>query len=114
MLTDYQTAKNAPPVRIQIIKSVYLKGTEIADKNLCRIARKNRQRLYDKSEALCKKMLQFLCHLNQQNWRGKALLTLIDNLFATDAVICKEIDKLEVNFYKKGIKILKIIKSRYR
>ncbi len=102
LLTDYQTAKkNPPPVIIQIIKSAYMKGTEIADRNLCAIALKNRQRLYDENEALCKKMIQFLCYLNQQDWRAKALLQLVDILYEGEGVINDKIDELEVHFKNK-------------
>jgi hypothetical protein len=39
LLTDYQARKNQPPLRLQIIKWRYLASTEIADEQLCRIAR---------------------------------------------------------------------------
>lgn len=102
LLTDYQTAKkNPPPVRIQIIKASYLQGTEIADRNLCAIALKNRQKLFFENEALCKKMLQFLCYLNQQDWRAKALLSLVDILYEGDDSISNKIDELEKNFHRR-------------
>ena len=102
LLTDYQTAKkNPPPVRIQIIKAAYMTGSEISDRNLGAIASKNRQKLFDENQALCKKMVQFLCHLNQQDWRAKALLGLVDILYEGDLVINKKIDELETHFNKK-------------
>lgn len=102
LLTDYQTAKkNPPPVKIQIIKAAYMTGSQIADKNLCSIALKNRQRLFDENQALCKKMFQFLCHLNQQDWRAKALLSLVDILYDGDQAIDSRIDKLKIHFDKK-------------
>jgi hypothetical protein len=102
LLTDYQTAKkNPPPVRIQIIKAAYMTGSEISDRNLCSIALKNRQRLFDENEALCKKMVQFLCHLNQQDWRAKALLNLVDILYEGDHAIDEKINELEKHFNKK-------------
>lgn len=102
LLTDYQTAKkNPPPVRMQIIKAAYMTGSEISDRNLCAIALKNRQRLFDENEALCKKMVQFLCHLNQQDWRAKALLNLVDILYEGDHAIDEKINELEVHFKKK-------------
>lgn len=102
LLTDYQTAKkNPPPVRIQIIKAAYMSGSEIADRNLCAIALKNRERLFDENQALCKKMFQFLCHINQQDWRAKALLSLVDILYEGDELINKKIDELKNHFNKK-------------
>lgn len=108
LLTDYQSAKKRPPpVRIQIIDIVYLEGSEIADKSLCSIAKKHREYLIQKNEALCKKFLQFLVHLNQNSWRGKSLLKLCDNLQQTDDEILSLIDEIENNFYKKEKKALK-------
>jgi hypothetical protein len=108
LLTDYQTAKkDPPPVRIQIIKSAYMKGSEIADRSLCAIALKNRQKLFDENQALCKKMFQFLCHLNQQDWRAKALLQLVDILYSGDNLINEKITSLENHFKKKVIEEIK-------
>lgn len=102
LLTDYQTAKkNPPPVKIQIIKAAYMTGSQIADRTLCSIALKNRQRLFDENQALCKKMFQFLCHLNQQDWRAKALLSLVDILYDDDQAINNRIDELKTHFDKK-------------
>jgi len=102
LLTDYQTAKkNQPPVRIQIIKAAYMSGSEISDRNLGAIALKNRQRLFGENEALCKKMFQFLCHINQQDWRAKALLKLVDILYDGDDAINEKICELECQFNKK-------------
>jgi len=102
LLTDYQTAKkNPPPIRVQIIKAAYMTGSEISDRNLGAIALKNRQRLFDENQALCKKMLQFLCHLNQQDWRAKALLDLVDILYSGDTAINEKISELELHFNKK-------------
>ena len=116
LLTDYQTAKkNPPPVRIQIIKAAYMSGSEISDRNLGAIALKNRQRLFNENQALCKKMVQFLCHLNQQDWRAKALLNLVDILYSGDVAIDEKICELESHFnmkvradIKKGIEPISI------
>lgn len=102
LLTDYQSAKkNPPPVRIQIIKSEYLYGSEIAEKNLCSIARKNKDELFYLDETLCKKMLQFLCFVNQSDWRAKSLLSLLNNIFDGDEKIDGLINDLEIRFNKK-------------
>ncbi|CAH9050612.1 hypothetical protein PSECIP111951_02104 [Pseudoalteromonas holothuriae] len=102
LLTDYQSAKkNSPPIRVQIIKSMYLGGSEIADKGLCEIARLNRDLLMDKNEAECKKMLQFLCYVNQKSWRGKALVNLFKVLSQGDNSINSAVTKLEKDFIKK-------------
>ena len=102
LLTDYQTAKkNPPPIRIQIIKYQYLRGSEIADKKLCSIALKNKEFLLENyDEASCKKMIQFLTHLNQSDWRGKNLLALLDKLQESDEKIEKEIKKILKSYIK--------------
>ncbi|MDN7141388.1 hypothetical protein KC131_12115 [Pseudomonas sp. JQ170] len=114
LLTDYQTAKkNPPPVRIQIIKAAFLKGSEIADRNLCIVASKNKQRLFEESESLCKKMLQFLCHINQGDWRAKSLLRLVNSLYDDDdtintlvAAIARDFQTKAAADIKKGIEPL--------
>lgn len=53
------------------------------------------------SEALCEKMFQFLCHLNQQDWRAKSLLKLLDILYAPDADIDNKIAEIFVHFKSK-------------
>ena len=101
LLTDYQTAKkNPPPIRIQIIKYQYLTGSEIADKKLCSVALKNKEFLLSNSEANCKKMIQFLTHLNQSDWRGKNLLLLLDILQESDQRIEEEIRKIFKTYTK--------------
>lgn len=80
LLTDYQTAKSDPPLRLQITKWKYLKKTQIADKGLCRIALKHRQYLLDEKEEWAKKVFRFLAYVNQSDWLAKKLLTLVDNL----------------------------------
>jgi len=104
LLTDYQTAKkNPPPVKIQIIKIAYLTGSQIADRNLCQIAKKFREKLYDYNESSCKKLVQFLCHLNQQDWRAKSLMKLVEKLFDSDVEIDKYVIEIEKDFKLKNI-----------
>ena len=108
LLTDYQTAKKKPPpVRIQILKIVYLKGSQIADKNLCKIALQNRNELLKVGDVQCKKLFQFLCYLNQQDWLGKALLELLPFLFSNSSIQDKVLDKILLKFQKKRKKDIK-------
>ena len=80
LLTDYQTAKHRPPLRLQIIKSVYLYKTEIADRRLCQIARRVRAWMLAENESWTKKTLRFLAYVNQQDWLAKQILKLIEAL----------------------------------
>ncbi len=80
LLTDYQTAKKRSPFRLQIINYSYLTKTQIADKNLCRIARKHRSRLVMEDESRARRFFRFLAYVNQGDWRAKRLLTMLDQL----------------------------------
>lgn len=80
MLTDYQTSKLNPPLRLQIIESSYLYGHEVADRGLCSIARKHREWLISKSQPRAKKLMRFLAYANQSDWTAKWILKLVDHL----------------------------------
>ena len=78
LLTDYQTKKNDPPLRLQLIKWRYLTKTQVADGGLCSIARKHRAWLISDSEATAKRVFRFLAYVNQSDWRAKVILRMID------------------------------------
>jgi hypothetical protein len=80
LLTDYQKAKKKPPIKIQIIKWKYLKGSQIADRTLCKLARIHREWLINKNQAMAKKVIRFLSYVNQQDWKAKHLLKMIEVL----------------------------------
>lgn len=98
MLTDYQDAKQNPPLQLKIIDWRYLKGSEIADENLCKIAFKHRQWLLNKNESWAKKIFRFLAFVNQSDWRAKQLLKLVENL--TDEVAARAIIKNSLKDYE--------------
>jgi hypothetical protein len=97
LLTDYQRAKENPPLRLQIIDWKYLGKTQIADENLCRIARKHREWLLSTNESWAKKIFRFLSFVNQSDWRAKRLVALVDHLREPDA-IRREITAAELDF----------------
>jgi hypothetical protein len=80
LLTDYQTAKKKPPLKVSIIKSAYLSGSEISDKNLGTLAKKHRNWLLKENETWAKKVLRFLAYVNQSDWRARQLLAIMQNL----------------------------------
>jgi len=80
LLTDYQTAKRKPPLKLQIIDSTYLSKTQIADYNLCGIARSLRSWLLNENESWAKKVFRFLVYINQKDWQAKQLLKLVKTL----------------------------------
>ena len=108
LLTDYQTAKENPPLRLQIIGWRYLTGTQMADVTLCRIARAHREWLVAENEARAKKVMRFLAYVNQSDWLGKQLLRLIELLQdeeASRAAIAKALPDFERKnrtFSRKG------------
>jgi hypothetical protein len=103
LLTDYQTAKRHPPLRLQIIGWRYLTGTQVADENLCRITRLNREWLLADSEARTKKVCRFLAYVNQSDWLGKQLLKLVEAIQDENAV-CEAIALATSDFERKNRK----------
>jgi hypothetical protein len=86
LLTDYQTKKKHPPLKLQIIKWRYLTKTQVADRSLCDIARKHREWLIDDNEATAQRVFRFLAYVNQSDWRGRVILRMIDAMRSEDAV----------------------------
>jgi hypothetical protein len=80
LLTDYQSAKKKPPLKISIIKWKYLLASQMADRSLCRIARIHREWLVTENSAMAKRVMRFLAYINQQDWRAKHLLKMIEVL----------------------------------
>jgi len=77
LLTNYQTAKRNPPLKIQLIKATYLEGSQIADRNLCRIAEGLRKVLMPEKETELKKLIRFLAYINQSDLEANKLLKVI-------------------------------------
>lgn len=80
LLTDYQTAKRKPPLKLQIIDWKYLRSSQIADKNLCRIAKKHRDWLVEDDVGRGQRFFRFLAYVNQSDWRAKRLLAMVADL----------------------------------
>jgi hypothetical protein len=101
LLTDYQTKKKSPPLCLQIINSAFLTGTQVADRNLCEIARNNREWLLEDSEARAVKLFRFLAYINQSDWLGRKLLGLT-KVLQDDNEIKQEIEAGVKDFEKKN------------
>jgi len=86
LLTDYQTSKKSPPLRIQIIKQAYLKGSQVADKSLCQVAKNIRRRLLSDNATELKKLVRFLAYINQSDWEARALLKILSGDLADKAI----------------------------
>jgi len=101
LLTDYQTAKQEPPLKLQIIKSKYLNKTQVADLGLCTIARNLREWLLSESEPWAKKVFRFLAYINQQDWQAKHLLKLVEVLADQESIV-ERIQDARNNYHKQN------------
>jgi len=101
LLTDYQTKKNHPPLKLQIIKWRYLTKTQVADSSLCAIGRKHRDWLTGDSDATAQRVFRFLAYINQSDWRGKFMLRLIDAM-QTEADVRALVDEAGGDFEEKN------------
>lgn len=102
MLTNYQTAKSLTPFKLQILKIKYLNGTEIADKNLCTIAKELRNMNID--ETSLKKLVRFLAYVNKSDWEANKILKLIQNVMINRDRIEKELTNIFKDFTSKNNK----------
>ena len=104
MLTDYQTRKTNPPLKLQVIRWQYLFNTQLADFALTAIARKHRDWLLKQSEPWTQKIFRFLAYVNQSDWQAVHLLRIIDAMQNRDAtqglVIAAENDFREKNIQR--------------
>ena len=81
LLTDYQEAKKSKGnFKLQVQSWRYMKASEIADQELCRIARKHREWLLKDDESTAKRVFRFLSYVNQADWRARWLLALADHM----------------------------------
>jgi hypothetical protein len=102
MLTDYQSAKRKPPLRLQVIDWKYLRGSEVADRSLCSIARTHRRWLLNEDEGRAKRVFRFLAYVNQSDWRAKQLLFLTAGLDKDDAWFAERIELASQDFSKQN------------
>jgi hypothetical protein len=77
VITNYQTVKDRPPLRIQLIRHNYFKGHQVADKGLTSCARKIRARLLEFGESPGKKAFRFLAYAVQSDWLCKQIVKLM-------------------------------------
>ncbi len=100
LLTNYQTAKERPPLKLEVTKFKYLSNTELADATLCRLARKHREWLIAQNEAGAKKIFWFLAYANKHDWRAKWLLKLIEAINSNE--VAGIINKAAIDFAKSN------------
>ncbi len=103
LLTDYQDAQKNPPLKLKITNSRYLLGSQMADENLCVVARSRREFLFDEDAGMARRFFQFLAYVNQSDWLGKKLVTLVSSLGAEDD-LAKAIEGIIASFEKENKK----------
>lgn len=80
VITNYQDVKKKTPLRIQLIRHHYFEGHEIADRDLCRRAKKVRPRALEFGDVLAQKVFKFLAFAVRSEWLCRTLLDLITSL----------------------------------
>lgn len=102
MLTDYQTAKKTTPLKLKVIKWRYLKGSEVADENLCKVARSHRDWLIKDDLSRAKRVFRFLAYVNQSDWRAKQLLAMVNGLNESDAWFDQVVKSAKKDYEKQN------------
>lgn len=110
LLTNYQDAKGNGGLKLQVLKAEYMAASEIADKELCRIALKARSwPMPSGGEAGLQRIFKFLCYANQSDWQCRRLLRLVDLLHdksgkftQEEKAIEKDFDRINKDRAKKG------------
>lgn len=103
ILTDYQKAKKTKnSFKLQAESWKYLRGSEIADRELCRIAKKHHQWLLADDESVAKRVFRFLAYVNQSDWRGRRLLELVDHINEPAELFDTRLALIEKNFNKQN------------
>lgn len=80
VITNYQKAKRKPPLKLQLILHHYFRGHEVADKGLCKGARRIRETVIGYGDAPARKTFKFFAHALQSEWICERLLELVCNL----------------------------------
>jgi hypothetical protein len=110
LLTDYQTAKANPPLRLSVIASRYLRSSQVADKNLCALARRHREWIIDENPSWAKKAFRFLSFVNQSDWRAKWLLRIYDAI-RDENRIRSLLSNARLDFERRNARALRTDKS---
>jgi hypothetical protein len=108
ILTDYQEAKKSKDsFKLQAESWQYLRGSEIADMELCRIAKKHRALLLADDPATAKRVFRFLAYVNQSDWRCRRLLDLLDQISASPSDFDAALPRIQKDYEKQNKSRLK-------
>lgn len=102
LLTDYQLAKKRGPLKLQVLKTKYMEASEIADKELCKLAVKSRDWLQKSEEDVptTQRVFKFLAYANQSDWRCRRLLSLLDLVHEDMTKFNSQLAIIEKDFIK--------------
>ena len=103
LLTDFQNTKGKSILELQIMDIKYLRGSEIADMNLCNYAKQIRDNSNLDSMSV-KKLIRFFAYINQSDWEAKRILELIDEVIIKKSDINKVLDRISKKFNKDNEK----------
>lgn len=107
LLTDYQSSKRQIDknhgLKLQILDIKYLKGAEIADRHLCKIA-ESLKTVYARQEDMFRRAIHFLAYINQGDWEASRLLEMIQNCVIGDRKLTAELQRIKRDFDQKNMK----------
>jgi hypothetical protein len=106
VLETYTFSGMGAPLKLKIISQAYLTKTEVADKNLCRIALMHRDWMVKEDEARAKRVFRFLAYVNQADWRARRLVKLVESI-KREKEISPIIEKAKKEFAKSNATRLK-------
>lgn len=105
LLTDYQSSKKLADrnhgLKLQILDAQYLRGPEIADRNLCEIAEQIKH-LYQNDLDTVRRAIHFLAYINQGEWEASKLLELIKTTVIGHSTGEQEFAKINKEFNRKN------------
>ncbi len=101
LLTDYQSAKQNPPLCLQIIEWRYLNASHVADRGLCALAKVHREWLLSEKEAWARRLFRFLAYVNQSDWRARIIVNLID-VMRDDVAVDRLVQRSAADFDRRN------------
>lgn len=108
LLTDYQKSKTMTAenngLRLQIKDLRYLRGAEIADRNLCALAEALKHKFINEmsDECMLKRAIHFLAYVNQSDWEAARLIELMQSIIIDGENADAELVRVKRDFDKKN------------
>ena len=108
LLTDYQSSKKLTSrnhgLKLQIKDLRYLRGAEIADRNLCALAESLKRELLTEREDECmlKRAIHFLAYVNQSDWEAARIIELLQHVVVDKRDCMSEISRIKHDYEQKN------------